>query len=312
MAVEWSIPQLLSQVTESTRDSYIRGGITLSELREFAKRRRRAASESGKASRKRYVTSEKGQKTLEKWYETTPKGQESRKYHPPKTQKARIGVEKRNIERNIRTSAAAKAVSAGTATAEQKALVERNRQTRKRAWEKKKAALPQSTRGLLRKYNKPFDVKLETAAKNFEWAVERSIKNNPVRAQGWSLMSPASKVEIFYKYLYNQIMPGAHDVGHKIQHIEPRGVLSPENTQVLSREAHKKMTAAERATGSGRLAKIYDEYVRQRDAEKKVGIRDRIKRAVRTGGGVPINPKIRGGILDDPYSVMSWLTKDLT
>ena len=125
-------------------------------------------------------------------------------------------------------------------------------------------------------------------------------------------MSPASKVEIFYKYLYNQIMPGAHDVGHKIQHIEPRGVLSPENTQVLSREAHKKMTAAERATGSGRLAKIYDEYVRQKDAEKKVGIRDRIKRAVRTGGGVPINPKIRGGILDDPYSVMSWLTKDLT
>ena len=73
------------------------------------------------------------------------------------------------------------------------------------------------------------------------------------------------------------------------------------------------MTSAERSTGSGRLAKIYDEYVRQRDAEKKVGIRDRIKRAVRTGGGVPMNLKIRGGgILDDPYSVMSWLTKDLT
>ena len=85
----YTIPQLLSQVTESVRDSYIRGDITLSDLKAKAKVRRRRSSPKYKAARKRYTTSEKG-RTTQREYARTPKGKEVRRsWHQANPEKGR-------------------------------------------------------------------------------------------------------------------------------------------------------------------------------------------------------------------------------
>ena len=74
----YTLPQLLSQVRAETRDAYNNGDITLSELREKARVRRRNARPGYKATRKRYFTSTKGRKT-QREYAQTPKGKETRR-----------------------------------------------------------------------------------------------------------------------------------------------------------------------------------------------------------------------------------------
>ena len=74
----YTIPELLSQVRIDTKNSYLLGKITLSELREKARVRRRNTSPTYKATRKRYFTSDKGRAT-QREYSRTPKGQEVRR-----------------------------------------------------------------------------------------------------------------------------------------------------------------------------------------------------------------------------------------
>jgi len=260
--------------------------------RNYARKRR--STKEGADSAKKYSRD---------YYKTEEGGTKVRGYAKKRYDETKIA---RNTPEHLRTERQNHLVKKYQEALNRKSAADR----RKRLENAPKKSTPEER--AKRKFNRPFSEKLKRAQRAFDYAKERSVKSFPSRIRPW-LMNPGVNQELLNKFLFNQIFPRNWDVGHIIKESDPRGILSPENTKVIEREAHKKMSAAERSTGAARLAKIYDEYLRQRDSEKKVGIREQIKRAVRTGGGVPMNLKIRGGgILDDPYSVMSWLTKDLT